>query len=70
MHLAVALLRQEQGITPSLLAKAGADVAEVSRALDQALWNLPSRPPVRPCPTPGRVGRPGAPGYSRKRPST
>ena len=40
-HLAVALLRQEQGITPSLLAKAGADVAEVSRALDQALWNLP-----------------------------
>ena len=41
MHLAVALLRQEQGITPSLLAKAGADVADVSRALDQALWNLP-----------------------------
>ena len=32
VHLAVALLRQEQGITPSLLAKAGADVAEVSRA--------------------------------------
>jgi ATP-dependent Clp protease ATP-binding subunit ClpB len=42
VHLAVALLRQEQGITPSLLAKAGADVAEVSRALDQALWNLPN----------------------------
>ena len=31
VHLAVALLRQEQGITPSLLAKAGADVAAVSR---------------------------------------
>ena len=42
VHLAVALLRQEQGITPSLLAKCGADVAEVSRALDQALWNLPN----------------------------
>ena len=41
VHLSVALLRQEQGITPSLLAKAGADVAGVSRALDQALWNLP-----------------------------
>ncbi len=41
VHLAVALLRQEQGITPSLLAKTGADVAEISRALDQALWNLP-----------------------------
>ena len=42
VHLAVALLRQEQGITPSLLAKTGADVAEVSQALDQALWNLPN----------------------------
>jgi ATP-dependent Clp protease ATP-binding subunit ClpB len=42
VHLAVALLRQEQGITPSLVAKAGADVAEVSHALDQALWNLPN----------------------------
>ncbi len=41
VHLAVALLRQEQGITPSLVARTGADVAEVSRALDQALWNLP-----------------------------
>ena len=41
-HLAVALLRQEQGITPSLLTKTGADVARVSHALDQALWNLPS----------------------------
>ncbi len=41
VHLAVALMRQEKGITPSLLARAGADVAEVSHALDQALWNLP-----------------------------
>ncbi|MCW2762696.1 MAG: clpB, partial [Marmoricola sp.] len=41
VHLAVALLRQEQGITPSLLAKTGADVAGLSRALDQAMWNLP-----------------------------
>ena len=41
VHLAVALLRQEQGITPSLLTKTGADVAAVSHALDQALWNLP-----------------------------
>ncbi len=42
VHLAVALLRQEQGITPSLLAKTGADVAALSHALDQALWNLPN----------------------------
>ncbi len=42
VHLAVALLRQEQGITPSLLTKTGADVAAVSHALDQALWNLPN----------------------------
>ena len=41
VHLAVALLRQERGITPSLLAKAGVDVASVSRVLDQALWNQP-----------------------------
>jgi ATP-dependent Clp protease ATP-binding subunit ClpB len=41
VHLAVALLRQEQGVTPSLLAKAGADVAEVGRTLDQAMRNLP-----------------------------
>ena len=40
-HLAVALLRQERGITPSLLTKAGADPAEVSRALDQAVRQLP-----------------------------
>ncbi len=41
VHLAVALVRQERGITPSLLARTGADVAAVSRALDQALRNLP-----------------------------
>ncbi len=40
-HLAVALLRQQQGITPSLLAKAGADVTEVSRASTRPLRNLP-----------------------------
>ncbi|SDS97533.1 ATP-dependent Clp protease ATP-binding subunit ClpB [Nocardioides scoriae] len=42
VHLAAALLRQERGVTPSLLAKAGADVAAVSHAVDQALWQLPS----------------------------
>jgi len=42
VHLAAALMRQERGITPSLLDRTGADVAAVSRALDQALWNLPS----------------------------
>ena len=41
VHLAVALMRQEQGVTPSLLAKAGVDVASVSRVLEQALRNLP-----------------------------
>ncbi len=41
VHLAVALVRQDQGITPSLLARTGADVAAVSQALDQALRNLP-----------------------------
>ena len=40
-HLVVALLRQEGGITPSLLARAEVDVAALSRALDQALWQLP-----------------------------
>jgi ATP-dependent Clp protease ATP-binding subunit ClpB len=40
-HVAVALLRQEQGITPSLLARTGADVASLSQALDRAVWNLP-----------------------------
>ena len=41
VHLAVALMRQERGITPSLLDKTGADVAEISRTLDQSLRNLP-----------------------------
>ena len=40
-HLAVAMLRQEQGITASLLSRAGADVAEIDRALGQALTGLP-----------------------------
>ena len=40
-HLAVALLRQEQGIAPSLLAKAGAEAAAVGQVLDQALRALP-----------------------------
>ena len=48
-HLAVALLRQERGITPSLLTKAGADPAAVSHALDQALRRCrrPRAPPSR-----------------------
>ncbi len=41
VHLAGALVRQEKGLAPSLLAKAGGDVAALSRALDQALWQLP-----------------------------
>ncbi len=41
VHLAVALLRQERGITPSLLTKAGADPAAVSHGLEQALRALP-----------------------------
>ena len=48
VHLAVALLRQEQGITPSLLAKAGADVAEVSRRSTRRCGTCP-RPPGRRC---------------------
>jgi ATP-dependent Clp protease ATP-binding subunit ClpB len=40
-HLAVALLRQDQGIAPSLLARAGAEVGEVERALGQSLSGLP-----------------------------
>ncbi len=42
LHLAVALLRQERGLTPSLLTKAGADPAAVGHALDQALRTLPT----------------------------
>ena len=41
VHLALALLRQEQGVAPSLVSRAGGDVASVSHALDQALWRLP-----------------------------
>lgn len=40
-HLAVALLRQENGLAPSLLDKAGADVDKLSRELDELVWNLP-----------------------------
>ena len=41
LHLAVALLRQEKGLTPTLLTKSGVDVQELGSALDSALWNLP-----------------------------
>ncbi len=41
VHLAVALLSQEGGVTGSLLAKIGVDVAALGGALDQALRNLP-----------------------------
>src|SRR3954469_17358753 len=39
--LLVALLRQEQGIAPTLLEKAGADADAVARAAEQALASLP-----------------------------
>ncbi|HET7682381.1 MAG TPA: ATP-dependent chaperone ClpB [Marmoricola sp.] len=42
VHLAVALLRQDQGITANLLAKAGADTTAVTAGLDAALRNLPT----------------------------
>ncbi|HET6168126.1 MAG TPA: ATP-dependent chaperone ClpB [Marmoricola sp.] len=41
VHLAVALLRQEGGLTPSLLTKAGADVEKLSHELDELAWSLP-----------------------------
>jgi len=41
LHLAVALLRQDQGIAPNLLTKAGADPAAITRNLDHALAALP-----------------------------
>jgi ATP-dependent Clp protease ATP-binding subunit ClpB len=41
VHLAVALLRQENGLAPSLLTKAGADVEKLSHELDEVAWNLP-----------------------------
>ncbi|HEX7738081.1 MAG TPA: ATP-dependent chaperone ClpB [Marmoricola sp.] len=41
VHLAVALLRQDQGIAPKLLAKAGVEPAVVAAALDGVLAQLP-----------------------------
>src|SRR4029079_3114967 len=41
VHLLVALLRQEQGIAPTLLDKAGADAGAVARAAENALASLP-----------------------------
>jgi ATP-dependent Clp protease ATP-binding subunit ClpB len=41
VHLAVALLRQDQGIAPNLLTKAGAEPAVIAAALDTALAALP-----------------------------
>jgi ATP-dependent Clp protease ATP-binding subunit ClpB len=41
VHLLVALLRQEQGIAPTLLDKAGADAGAVARAAEHALASLP-----------------------------
>jgi ATP-dependent Clp protease ATP-binding subunit ClpB len=41
VHLAVALLRQENGLAPSLLTRAGADVEKLSHELDEVAWNLP-----------------------------
>jgi ATP-dependent Clp protease ATP-binding subunit ClpB len=41
VHLAVALLRQENGLAPSLLTKAGADIEKLSHELDELAWKLP-----------------------------
>src|SRR3954468_3914603 len=41
VHLALALLRQENGLAPSLLTKAGADVEKLSHELDEVAWKLP-----------------------------
>jgi ATP-dependent Clp protease ATP-binding subunit ClpB len=40
-HLAVALLRQDQGIAPTLLTRAGADPARITGRLDALLAQLP-----------------------------
>ncbi|MGY2876633.1 ATP-dependent Clp protease ATP-binding subunit ClpB [Marmoricola sp. URHA0025 HA25] len=40
-HLAIALLRQEGGLAPSLLTKVGADVDKLSHQLDELVWKLP-----------------------------
>ena len=55
VHLLVALLRQEQGIAPTLLDKAGADAGAVARAAEHALAALPkaSGATVQPPPRPG-----------------
>ncbi|MCX6396761.1 MAG: ATP-dependent chaperone ClpB [Propionibacteriales bacterium] len=42
VHLAIALLKQDNGLAPSLLTKAGADVAALGRRLDQEAAGLPS----------------------------
>jgi ATP-dependent Clp protease ATP-binding subunit ClpB len=41
-HLAFALLRQDGGITPSLLEKAGVDATALGRAIDELAVKLPS----------------------------
>jgi ATP-dependent Clp protease ATP-binding subunit ClpB len=41
VHLAIALLRQDNGLAPSLLTKAGADVDKLSHELDELAWKLP-----------------------------
>jgi uncharacterized protein YxjI len=41
VHLAIALLRQQNGLAPSLLTKAGADVDKLSHELDELAWKLP-----------------------------
>ncbi|MBV8371638.1 MAG: AAA family ATPase, partial [Candidatus Eremiobacteraeota bacterium] len=40
-HMLAAMLDQERGIAPDLLAKAGADVAAFGRKVDEAIGNLP-----------------------------
>jgi ATP-dependent Clp protease ATP-binding subunit ClpB len=41
LHLLGALLKQDQGVAPALLAKAGVDVAALTRATDDGLARLP-----------------------------
>ncbi|MFZ1019203.1 MAG: Clp protease N-terminal domain-containing protein, partial [Candidatus Cybelea sp.] len=40
-HMLAALLEQERGIAPDILAKAGADPKAVARAVDDAIGRLP-----------------------------
>jgi len=40
-HLALALVRQKDGLTPGLLSKLGADPATIARELEQELKRLP-----------------------------